>query len=78
MTKHASTTPLQRTKARARANCALDWHRWHPTFTLGEKLCVVCGQYAYCPRCQSRLPSDARLMPCALHRDEERRRREDT
>jgi len=73
MTNHASMTPLQRTKAKARANCALDWHQWHPTFTLGEKLCVVCGVYAYCPRCVSWPPSDARLVLCALHRDEERR-----
>ena len=75
MMKHASTTSLQRTKALA--NCALDWHRWHPTFTLGEKMCVVCGLYAHCPRCQSRPPSDARLIVCTLHQSEEQRR-EDT
>ncbi len=70
MTKHGSTTTsLQQTKALA--NCA---QGWHPTFILGEKLCVVCGSYAYCPRCQSRPPTDARLMLCALHRQEERRR----
>jgi hypothetical protein len=69
----------QRTLAqtKALANCAQDWHRWHPTFTLGEKVCVACGLYAYCPRCQSRPPSDARLILCALHRDKEQRR-EDT
>ena len=70
MMKHASITPLQRTKAKARANCAQDWHRWHPTFTLGEKVCLVCGLYAYCPRCLSRPPSDARLLLCALHRSD--------
>ena len=76
MMNQASTTPLQRTKAKARANCALGWHRWHPTFTLGEKVCVVCGLYTYCPRCLSRLPSDARLVLCALHQSEEQRKEE--
>ena len=73
MTKHGSTTTSLQ-QAKALANCAQNWHQWHPTFTLGEKLCVVCGAYAYCPRCQRRLPSQARLILCALHRDEERRR----
>ena len=63
-------------QTKALANCARDWHQWHPAFTLGEKLCVVCGLYASCPRCQSRPPSDARLLLCALHRDEEQRREE--
>ncbi len=75
MTKQGSTTTtttLQR--AKALANCRQGWHQWHPTFTLGEKLCVVCGASAYCPQCQSRPPSEAHLVLCALHRDEERRR----
>ena len=76
MMNHASMTPLQRTRAKARANCTQGWHRWHPTFTLGEKLCVVCGAFAYCPQCQSRPLSEAHLVLCALHRDEERRRDE--
>ncbi len=54
---------------------AQDWHRWHPTFTLGEKVCLVCGLYASCPGCQSRPPSHARLMLCALHRRDEGRGR---
>lgn len=39
MIKHGSTTSLQR--AKALANCAQDHHQWHPTFSLGEKLCLV-------------------------------------
>ncbi len=74
MTEQASMTPLQLTKAKARANCAQGWHQWHPTFTLGEKLCVICGAFAVCPQCQHWPPTHARLVLCALHRDEEQRR----
>jgi len=66
---HAS---LARTKALA--NCARGWHQWHPTFSLGEKLCTLCGLYAYCPFCLSRPSSttDARFITCALHREQRR------
>ncbi len=74
MMNHASTTTATLQRAKALANCAQGWHRWHPTFTLGEKLCVVCGASAYCPQCQSRLLSQVHLILCALHRDEEQRR----
>ena len=56
---------------------AQDWHRWHPTFTLGEKVCLVCGLYAYCPQCQHRQPSAVRLMLCTLHRRDEGRARDE-
>jgi hypothetical protein len=60
-------------RAKAMANCAQDWHQWHPTFSLGEKLCAVCGLHVYCPFCLSRPPhTDAKLVRCALHRDERR------
>lgn len=63
-----STKTLSSARAKALANCAQDYHQWHPTFTLGEKLCLVCGVRAYCPFCLSRPPNDARLVTCALHR----------
>jgi hypothetical protein len=62
-----------RAHSKALANCAQDWHQWHPTFTLGEKVCTICGGVAYCPFCVSRPPTAARLIPCALHRSEARR-----
>lgn len=62
--------PLTPSRARALANCAQDCHQWHPTFTLGEKLCLVCGTLAYCPFCTSRPPAhDVKLIACALHRE---------
>ena len=68
------TRPTALARTRALANCARDWHQWHPTFTLGEKVCTVCGVYAYCPFCTTRPPgTNARLMTCPLHRLEERR-----
>jgi len=63
---------ITNTHAKVLANCVQDSHQWHPTFTPGEKLCTVCGLYAYCPLCLSRPPSAARLIPCALHRSERR------
>ena len=65
--------PMTNARAKALANCVRDYHQWHPTFSLGEKLCLVCGLRAYCPFCLSRPPTtDARLMACALHRQERR------
>lgn len=67
-----STRPLSGAQTKALLNCAQDWHRWHPTFSLGERLCTVCGALAYCPYCLTRPPSDkAKLLPCALHRERE-------
>ena len=65
----SKATLLTRTKALA--NCAQDWHQWHPTFALGEKVCTVCGAKAYCPVCVSKPPgTNAKLITCALHRRE--------
>jgi hypothetical protein len=56
---------------KALANYAQDWHQWHPTFTLGEKLCLMCGLRASCPICLSRPPNAyTKLLACALHRSE--------
>jgi hypothetical protein len=59
-------------RAKALTNCANDYHQWHPTFMLSEKLCTVCGVRAYCPFCLSGPPTTVRLIPCALHRRERR------
>lgn len=59
--------------AKALANCAQNYHQWHPTFALGEKLCIVCGAKAYCPGCVSKLSgTNEKLVLCDLHRHEER------
>jgi len=64
-TKHAS---LART--RALANCTQGHHQWYATFTLGEKVCTVCGALASCPFCVSRPPApNVKLIACALHRE---------
>ncbi|MDQ2903296.1 MAG: hypothetical protein ABI456_07070 [Ktedonobacteraceae bacterium] len=63
-TKHYSA--LQQTKAQADpASCG---HRWSPTFTQGESLCIFCGTRAYCPRCISSCLTGKRLHWCAAHR----------
>ncbi len=58
-------------QAKALANCAKKGHQWHPTFTLGEKLCLVYGLRASCLICLSRPPNaHTKLLACALHRSE--------
>ena len=66
-----STKQVSPARTKALANCSNGYHQWHPTFTLGEKLCTVCGTLAFCPFCVSRLPHPhMKLMTCALHRKE--------
>jgi hypothetical protein len=73
MPQRTTSPTLAQTKARA--NCAQGYHQWHPTFTLGEKLCTVCGKRAYCPFCTSRFPdATVHLVACALHREEGERK----
>ena len=72
MPRSQTSASLAHTKALA--NCAHNYHQWHPTFALGEKVCTVCGAKAYCPRCVSKLPGiNEKLVLCALHRREEER-----
>lgn len=59
----------------ALANCAQGYHQWHSTFSLGEKLCTMCGAKAYCPECSNRFPDPkVHVLFCAIHqgREEER------
>jgi hypothetical protein len=66
------TRPTSLARTKALANCANNWHRWHPTFSLGEKVCTVCGVLAYCPFCTSRFPgTNAQLIACPMHRERE-------
>lgn len=55
---------------KALANCAQNWHQWHPTFTVGGKLCL--GRDACLLLLLSeQAPSERiKLLACAPRRSE--------
>ncbi|MFL5653514.1 MAG: hypothetical protein ACJ8CB_04965 [Ktedonobacteraceae bacterium] len=56
--KHAA-----RARSKALANCAQDWHQWHPTFSLGEKLYAKGGtRYDPVARAPDSAPSQANVL----------------
>ena len=73
---HSKAPSLALTKARA--NCAQGYHQWHPTFSLGEKLCPICGAKGFCPVCRGRLPDPkVHVVFCASHQGREENEEEE-
>jgi hypothetical protein len=54
----------QETGGVARPPCPSGQHRWQPTCSAGEFVCLLCGRRALCPACVYVLP---RLPFVALH-----------
>jgi hypothetical protein len=67
------TSPARRLQAKN--DCRLfDRHQWHPTFTVGEYLCTICGAKYYCPLCTMCIPAGARARFCPEHAAEQEAR----
>jgi len=64
------TTEIRKTVVRA--DCTMNGHRYHSTWTPGHLLCTGCGKRAVCPVCVPQMPNTTQqLVLCAKHRPKE-------
>ena len=60
----------------ATAHCTAGLHHWVATTAVGVFQCAFCGVRGYCFACCPHAPNDAIAAPCATHRAQTERRRD--
>ena len=65
--KKRQTSTKQSIISLSATDCILYGHSFTPIGMLNEKICSVCGQRAFCPRCTPIAPSNAQPFFCTRH-----------